>query len=112
MSEASVTQEGTLTRRITVGYETYRRVVIDPQRKVLECELAARSTSDPATLEMLGQVRRLWIGLELSELSDLALANEFAVVERVHVRLMRIVGRGAGTAMQESRLIDRAEIGT
>ena len=85
-----------------MGYETYRRVAIDPRRKIAECERAAQTTADPAMLEMLALVRRLWIGLDDSELSDVDLASEFAVVERVHVRLMRFVGRGDGSALQVS----------
>ena len=85
-----------------MGYETCRRVAIDPRQKITECELAAQSTADPAMLEMLALVRRLWIGLGVSELSDVDLAREFAVVERVHVRLMRFVGQADGSALQRS----------
>ena len=84
-----------------MGHETYRRVTIDPRRKIMECELAVQATSNSNIREMLSRVQRLWMGLKDSELSDVDLAHEVAVVERVHVRLMRVVEVGTDTAVQQ-----------
>ena len=84
-----------------MGYEKYRRVTIDPRQKIMECAFAVQTTSDSNIREMLSRVQRLWMGLKDSELSDVDLAHEVAVVERVHVRLMRVVEGGTDTAVEQ-----------